>query len=219
MARAEALGCGALALATLSCGPSLVDLSRGMAAAHAAEQAREPVRERERIYHDRARTQLATEGEVLVFPDGYRLKQGIERAWFEDGTLRYERGYDQGEPTGLWRAWHRNGSLQFEHLYGSEEATEMSWWHAVGRLSSRGLAQDGLRIGPWTFWYASGIRSSAGSYRRGVRHGEWRFWHADGSLHEVGEYRDGLRIGQWLRFLPGERPDAAARQDPGTDDS
>ncbi len=218
MARADALLSLGLGLAAASCGPSLVDLSRNMAAAQEAATAGEPVRERERTFHDRGRTRPATDCELLVFPDGLRLKNGRDRAWFADGTPRYERSFDLGEPTGLWRSWHRNGNLEFEHAFDPDAPTPMSWWHAGGQLSSEGQARMGLRLGPWISWHENGSRSSAGSYRSGVRHGAWSFWYEDGSLAEQGEYRDGLRTGEWLRWLPGERPDAAAEESPRASD-
>lgn len=204
---ARALAAAAVLLACASaCGPSLVDLSRGMAAAHERELARAPVPDRQRTYYERDTSRPRTETEVLILSYGRTVKHGVERRWYPDGALELERGWRAGEPSGWWRAWYPDGTLRSEHRVDPEQATEMSWWRPDGSLSSRGPARDSLREGLWCGWHPDGAKAWEGGFRRGVRHGAWQAWRPDGTLLERGEYRDGLRVGAWERFGPSTEP-------------
>lgn len=51
-------------------------------------------------------------------------KQGLSRGWHENGQLRYEKNYDQGQLYGLYRGWHSNGQLIYKHNYDKGELIE-----------------------------------------------------------------------------------------------
>lgn len=199
----------ALLLAS-ACGPSLKDLSRGMARDAEQRASRPPVPERERSYFDRDLERPRTEVEYLVLWDGRSVLHGVERAWYANGRPRHERGFDHGEPRGWWRTWYEDGTLRSENEIVPDAATPMRWWHPNGQLSSEGMARNSLREGAWRGWHPDGSLAYEGDYRGGVRHGPWTFWHPGGERAEAGEYRDGARIGEWQAWPAPEVPGSSA---------
>lgn len=50
-----------------------------------------------------------------VYVDG--IQDGIEREWYEDGTLRSEGLVRRGRAVGFCREWHQNGTLAVEQVF------------------------------------------------------------------------------------------------------
>lgn len=138
------------------------------------------------------------ESATVVLPDGRRVKDGPEIAWWPNGAKRAERRFAAGRPVGVWRTFWPDGTLRSEYSFDPEgRPTEMRFWHENGVLAARGAARDGLREGRWTFWWPNGNRREEGSYLANRREGEWTFWRPDGTLEARGLYRDGRRVGTW----------------------
>lgn len=199
----------ALALcACAACGPGLRDISRGLAEPPAA-----PLTERRdvrRTYWDRAATSPKSETGWLLLGDGTSVKQGVERRWYENGRMEYERHWTRDRPSGLWRSWFESGAQRFEHLYDPAGPTSMTWWHESGAISSAGSAREGVREGPWRGDHPDGSRAFEGAFVANRRDGFWSFWYPDGSLETSGHYRQGERVGVWENHAPGERTDDEA---------
>jgi hypothetical protein len=185
-------------LAAACSGPTYVGMSRQLAVDGEAAEG-EPVVERQRSYFEDDRSRPRLETAVKLYPDGTRVKHGPEREWYDDGQLRWEREFRDGEPFGRWVSWHANGAKASEATFGSNELTEMTWWHDNGQVSTRGKARDAARQGSWNSWYASGAKRWEGEYRDNLREGVWTFWNADGSLAERGAFRADERVGRWER--------------------
>ena len=83
-----------------------------------------------------------------------RLKSGIFKEHFKDGSLSSIGKYNNGEKTGEWKYYLHNGLLK-----------------AVGRFS------QGKMIGEWT-WYLY----DEGKYMDDKKIGEWRTYDARGKL-------------------------------------
>lgn len=189
-------------LACSACGPGWNDISRGLAPpAQAPAPERADVR---RAFWDRAATRPKSETGWLLVRDGTSVKDGVERRWYPDGTLEYERHWTRDRPAGLWRAWFEDGTQRFEHEYDPKRATTMTWWHATGAISSAGPAREGVREGPWRGDHEGGSRAFEGAFVANRRHGFWIFWHPDGSVETSGHYLDGERVGVWESYAPGE---------------
>jgi hypothetical protein len=210
---------GALAaLAAAACGPTWSEVSRALADPPAAEE-RGPVRDRQRSWYDGAATRPRSEVELLLYPDGRSVKDGLERRWFADGTLEVERGWRRGEPSGWWRTWWPDGTPRYEHRFDADAVTPMRWWYRDGVLSSDGPARSGVREGTWRARHPGGEPAWQGDFEAGRRSGPWTSWHPDGSLAERGLYRDGVREGTWESYAPGQRPDAAPCWQEDVDDA
>ena len=58
-------------------------------------------------------------GDMGIYVKG--KKDGLQRGWYEDGQLKYERNYKYGKEDGLNREWYENGQLQYERNYKDHE--------------------------------------------------------------------------------------------------
>ncbi len=196
--RPVALGALLLSIAAGCGGADYVGMSRQLAVEGRVASG-EPIVERQRTYYrdDLSRPRLETT--VKLHPNGTRVRHGPEREWYDDGGLRWEREFSDGEPFGRWTSWHPNGQKASEATFGSDELTDMAWWHDNGQVSTRGQARDGAREGPWTSWYSDGTKRWEGGYRANLREGSWTFWNEDGTLGERGLFRADDRVGSWER--------------------
>ncbi len=140
--------------------------------------------------------------EVLVLPDGRRLRHGREIEWYRGGTVRHERFFERGEPAGLWRSWYPDGAPHSAVPCDPSLLRTATWWHANGRVSSEGPSVAGSKQGPWTHWHPNGAVAETGSYAGGLRQGEWMLWYEDGSVRARGSYRNDVRIGSWQWWTP-----------------
>ncbi|GAA1519179.1 toxin-antitoxin system YwqK family antitoxin [Nocardioides humi] len=79
-----------------------------------------------------------------------------------DGRVRSEGGYAQGELDGEW-----------------------IWYRANGRLMQRGGFRRGEKHGIWERWNAAGDPIDRGAYLDGRKNGEWQTFGPDGSVKRV----------------------------------
>jgi antitoxin component YwqK of YwqJK toxin-antitoxin module len=62
-----------------------------------------------------------------------RLRTGLWRAWHENGALRCEGSFVEGEPFGWWTFWYEHGAKRAE-----------------------GEMREGKQSGPWNAWHLDG---------------------------------------------------------------
>ncbi len=162
-----------------------------------------------------------SEWSVLAWPDGRVERDGVEREFHPNGTLRSEGSFAHGVPVGVWRTWFADGRPRSEVDFGSPDAsttTRERFWHANGQLAAEGPAAGGVREGPWSYWSENGLPLRAGAYRAGRRDGPWVFYDSRGSKRAEGSYELGARVGSWTlwdeRGAAHQRP--AAEVDPET---
>ncbi len=160
----------------------------------------EPVAHEEVDYGADGTTLVRTK-EVLVYPGGKRARHGREVEWYADGTKRFERYFDHGEPAGVWQSWFEDGTRRSEVHCGEESGTT-TWWYEDGRVAARGPSIRGAPDGMWAFWHEDGAIAEEGRMAGGLRVGEWNAWYASGSQRARGHYRNGVRVGEWLSWTP-----------------
>lgn len=153
-----------------------------------------------------------SEWHVLAWPDGRVERDGPEREFHPNGTLRSEGRFAHGVPVGVWRTWFADGRPRSEVDFGtpgSSALTRERFWHPNGALAAEGPAVAGVREGAWSYWSEAGLLLRAGAYRAGRRDGPWVFYGPDGSERARGSYELGVRVGSWT--LWDERGEAHVR--------
>jgi len=75
-------------------------------------------------------------------------KEGVWKAWFEDGQLEYEGHYKEGKRHGIWKRWFEDGQLRYERNYKEDK------WHGIHKG-----------------WFEDGQLQYEGHYKEGKRHG------------------------------------------------
>ena len=96
----------------------------------------------------------------------------VQRSFYPNGALRWERSYSDGTEEGLHRGWYADGSVHFVYNY------------VDGRLD--GLASE---------WFPNGRQYRAFNYAAGQESGHQQMWHEDGSLRANYVVREGRRYG------------------------
>lgn len=141
---------------------------------------------------------LKRQVELLALGDGTLVKDGAERIWYPDGTLRWERYFERDVPRGTWLSFHPNGELATRvEIESSTGLGLMQRFHPNGSLAAEGTGRGALPEGPWRIFHPDGTLAEEGPYVAGKKHGAWRYWNEDGQLTAEGEYEAGERVGRW----------------------
>ena len=163
----------------------------------AAREPAPPGRTEERREVDPKTGVLLHEYSVFVTPGRGALKDGVERVYFPNGTMHWEREFRFGKPTGAWRSWYENGNPRTECFYlGPDVERTMSFWREDGKLSAQGPACDGARRGTWRFWWTNGQLAEEGQYQSSLKEGPWTGWSRDGKRKFERVYARNVRVSQ-----------------------
>ncbi len=92
-------------------------------------------------------------------PRGSKVQNGGAAQWYENGQLKHQGQFKEGQPVGRF-----------------------VWWHANGNKSIQGLYVEGMKNRTWTWWHPNGMKKTEGAYKDDQAIGVWRAWYADGSL-------------------------------------
>ncbi|MCC7013472.1 MAG: hypothetical protein IT454_12990 [Planctomycetes bacterium] len=142
--------------------------------------------------------QLATERTELVLPDLKRVRVGPMKAFWENGALRVEGGYDdEGRLAGHWKYFDDAAQLLREGDYESGMRTgEWVEFHPNGRKRSQGFVHANLFEGAWVYWHDNGQKMAEGSYINNRREGVWLFWNEKGEPDPqfTGSYKNGEKL-------------------------
>jgi antitoxin component YwqK of YwqJK toxin-antitoxin module len=95
----------------------------------------------------------------------------IERDYYKNGQLKYERTYHQGKRHGVLKWWYENGQLYYELTY-----------------------RQGLPHGIDKCWYNNGKPHSETPYHQGQLHGMGKWWDNNGRLKQNLYYLYGLEV-------------------------
>ncbi len=141
---------------------------------------------------------------------------GVNVAWYADGTLKSRKAYRDGEYEGLHSHYHANGQLSRELRYQAGQPADGEYlsfdeqgqvsnrahfadgvlsgeaeaFHPNGRLAERGTYLDGRRTGLHQAWWPDGREKSHLHYVHGEKHGLERSWAEDGT-RTVCAWQDG----------------------------
>jgi len=96
-----------------------------------------------------------------------KLKNGVFKEYFKDGTLACVGKNRNGEKIGEWKYYLRNGLLK-----------------AIGRFS------NGKMTGGWKWYRESGKLMQTGSFDDEKKVGTWKRYHPTGALYDEGETFD-----------------------------
>jgi antitoxin component YwqK of YwqJK toxin-antitoxin module len=125
---------------------------------------------------------LVSNGQELKEVDGIYYSDnkpftGKSVLWYENGKIRMESSFINGEKDGQFRLYHENGIL---HEIREYKHNEMH--------------------GTWITWNGKGIKIGEASYQCGKKHGKWFVWDDKGNLVYEMNYQDGEKSGIWKRY-------------------
>lgn len=96
-------------------------------------------------------------------------RHGVDRVWYEDGTLAHEGNGKDGKLHGVQRLWRRDGTLLSEINYkdGKFHGVHRAWWYEDGTLKSEYNYKDGGFHGVQRRWSEDGTLMSECIYENG----------------------------------------------------
>jgi hypothetical protein len=109
-----------------------------------------------------------------------KLKNGVFKEHFKDGSLACAGQYLDGEKAGVWKYYLRNGQLR-----------------AVGKFA------DGKMTGEWKWYRENGKLMQTGSFVEERKSGVWKRYHPNGALHDEGGFADNRKVGEWRVYDTG----------------
>ena len=143
----------------------------------------------------------------------------IYREVYDDGTLKYEGVYSEGEPIGTH--YHYIQKLRCDSsLFRRDDTTDIfirkvfcrnvpvpdsAIEYFSGVMIAKG-AVDSVRnrVGLWSEYHNTGEFRGKGLYKDGNRIGDWEFFYAGGKLEQKGKYdKKGRAQGVWKWFYEG----------------
>ena len=84
---------------------------------------------------------------MAFFKNDMKPVTDVVRDRYEDGQLKYERNYKDGELDGLWRGWYENGQLKFEYNFKDDKRDGLSkGWYENGQFKDEANWKDGKLI-------------------------------------------------------------------------
>jgi len=147
----------------------------------------------------------------LVTPDDNQKldgkKHGFQREWHDNGKLKYESFYDNGEIKGWQNQWHDNGQLLRQAYYVDGEVVG-SWlyWAEDGSLERENVYKNGKLTGISRTWWSNGNLSHATTYLNDDHDGVSTCWKEDGTLRNDIVFKKGAMFYQkGTRFYDEER--------------
>jgi antitoxin component YwqK of YwqJK toxin-antitoxin module len=122
---------------------------------------------------------------------GGKLKNGIFKEHFKDGTLSCIGEYSNSEKVGEWKYYLRNGSLKAIGKYSNGKMTaEWKWYRENGEeLMQTGSFYDEKKVGIWKRYHANGALYDEGEYVNDKKVGEWRTYGANGKLTKTARHK------------------------------
>lgn len=116
-------------------------------------------------------------GERVESPYRNGKRDGVERAWYANGQLMYERRFSNGEESGEHLGWYSDGTRHFVYEF------------------ARGVLEGEARE-----WFPNGAAYRVFHYRAGHEEGAQEMWYPNGKRRANYVVHDGRRYG-----LPGSK--------------
>lgn len=107
-------------------------------------------------------------------------KVGPWRDFYENGNLRYDGQFNEGQPFDVLRLYFPNGKLK----------TVLKFTQETGNTAEAKL------------YYPDGVLMAEGNYLDQKKSGEWKSYSEKETLVSHGSYIDGKKFGDWKVFYP-----------------
>ena len=137
------------------------------------------------------------EGSYEVRYDSGQLKaQGTYdslKEWYENGRLRREIKFLDGQIDGLYQSWHENGARHIWVNYLAGERDGHSYeWHENGQIKEASIYKNGKPDGEYLGWFFGGEKKFTARYVDGKIEGLLLEFTSDGEVASRKHYKEGV---------------------------
>ena len=155
-------------------------------------------------------------GEVLTYDEKGRLAEistyyygDFEKIATYDTTEKLIEEYPLKNGYGVFDYKDMNGKIIKHITYVGGDATgEIISYHANGKISSKGMADEDNLVGEWNWYNREGVLITTGNYDNGVRDGEWKWFYDNGKLEVKQTYVKGEIDGTQTRYYENGKVEA-----------
>lgn len=141
---------------------------------------------------------------------------GVQRSYWDDGTLKSELRYIDGKLNGECVWYFSNGQKVMQADYKDDLKDGHSLrWRVNGQLEEDCWYKHGELDSLYRSYSEKGKLAAEEYYVDGKRNGSAKKWYDNGQVFQDGQYVDGMMDGLWLVFYPEGQLAAKAQFDMG----
>lgn len=125
----------------------------------------------------------------------------IKKDYWENGNLKSEMVYEDGELNGRCVWYLANGKPQLEVSYRHNQPDGLTRrWYENGNIMEEVWYREGVRDSVFRAYSLKGLLVEEGYYANGKLSGDYRRWYENGQVFQEGRYDDDMMDGSWLVF-------------------
>lgn len=134
--------------------------------------------------------------------NGWRVKHGVQKQWYENGYPKYEEEYKAGKQHGVRKWYRKDGKLSSEaHYTNGEYDGTMTRFDKQGRKREQRTYKKGKKDGPYRIWDENGAIVREANYKDDGLHGVSKSYQNGKLTWEIG-YRNNKYHGDHKRYGP-----------------
>ena len=125
----------------------------------------------------------------------------VKKDYWENGNLKSELSYEDGELNGRCVWYMANGKPQMEAMYKHNKMHGLARrWYENGNLMEEMWYKEGARDSVYRSFSLKGQLTEEMYYENGKLNGEYRRWYENGQVFQEGQFADDMMDGSWLVF-------------------
>jgi antitoxin component YwqK of YwqJK toxin-antitoxin module len=131
--------------------------------------------------------------------EGGYLDEKKEKTWYfyreEDGVLLLEEHYKAGKREGISRAYYENGTVsELVTWVGGERTGTWEQYYSDGKLRLRSAYLSDEKNGVFNTFYNNGLPMMTGAYAAGRMDGHWIYYDEKGKITKKESYSNGTLL-------------------------
>ena len=148
-------------------------------------------------------------GDTLIREKNGKRLRGLFTDYYENGQIKSEGNYKDGELDGKWTSYYENGQIEEEGnykgcctIYGNSFLDGMwTYYHSTGWIKLEEHWKDGKRHGKSTYYHENGQIRIEGFFQNGEYYDKWNYYQEDGTFERYQYYKDGkLKKSRWRGY-------------------
>ena len=125
----------------------------------------------------------------------------VRKDYWENGKLKSELSYKDGELNGRCVWYMPNGKPQMEVMYRHNKMNGLlRRWHENGNVMEEFWYKDGVQDSVYRAYSLKGLLVEEGYYSDGKLNGDYHRWYENGQVFQEGQYVDDMMDGTWFIF-------------------
>ena len=134
-------------------------------------------------------------GEIFWVNDYDQGQTTYHAMYFSDGSKRAEVHYTDGRLDGVARQWYQDGTVKSETSYvNGQRHGSYTLRDLEGKLLYEAMYQAGKLDGLATWWYNNGQKRWETNYDNGARSGVWTQWTREGRVLGQSDWSEGKMV-------------------------